>query len=622
MACIIILNPPSGISVGGRLTAIRISGTATECARVSVRIEMICAGMRRSATQSATVSFIVGASEGHWSTDFVPPPGTVQCNCGDHIDVTVTCAEGGSCSATPFSGTLNCPEEPRPVCPEITLVLPTRFEDCVDGSHPRVSLTVTFTLPAGGSVEGRLFYRGRDIGHDSGPSPLTVMSDLIALPPGPATVRAEVVDPPGCPATIVIFTVPPCETPSTDCPTIGEISPLADPDPCIDGRRVVHFSAPIDPGGRSVGYHWQYADDERSDSHEVHAPETVRGSHSYPPGTYTVTLVPEVEGCPPRVSKPFEVRPCPPPTPPPVCPGFVSEGSAEGCAPAGGTTTVHLSATLTLHPGVVDRNIRATILDESGHELAGGSGDGDSPLDLSTTTTAPAGRHTYPVRIDHPVGCSPDGIRVTVHACGGNGNGGGNGSSSCGSMVFIVGFFLAAAMATTVFTVVWATCFATGIPIFPCCRTPVPWWLWLVVIAAWLVAAIALGVWYLLCTLIKDCKCPTACDFLQLGVMTSLAGAAVAAYLIPCCPSVPWIAGVLGGLFVGALVTWVLSCRPSLCRILATLSLAFVSCVLVALGYLSLSPLGGCGSELVRAIEATLGGLVSIGTAACALREA
>ncbi|MCA9946798.1 MAG: hypothetical protein KC449_25130 [Anaerolineales bacterium] len=180
-------------------------------------------------------------------------------------------------------------------------------------------------------------------------------------------------------------------------------------------------------------------------------------------------------------------------------------------------------------------------------------------------------------------------------------------SSKCGSMVWIVGVLLALAASLTALTLAWYFCVPGSVP---------PAWIWATVVGVGIAAGLAIATWYILCALVPDCECPTKCDWLQIGTMVALAGAAILAWLGACCPT--WlIAASFGAAYLGALAGWIAACKPTTCYVLAAHLTAIVSGAAPAIAYIIWVPqIAACGSTLVNAVVATVGAILAAATAA------
>lgn len=196
---------------------------------------------------------------------------------------------------------------------------------------------------------------------------------------------------------------------------------------------------------------------------------------------------------------------------------------------------------------------------------------------------------------------------IDIPACDAGGDNGGGDGGACGSMVWIVGALLSLGASLTALTLVWYLCIPASVP---------PVWVWASVIAIDIAAGLAIATWYIICAFVPDCKCPTKCDWLQIGAMTAFASATILAWLSKCCPVWPIAAG-LGAAYTGALTAWIVACKPPKCTVLAANLTALVSGAIPAIAYIIwVPPIAACGSTLVSTIAATVGGILAAITAA------
>jgi hypothetical protein len=180
-------------------------------------------------------------------------------------------------------------------------------------------------------------------------------------------------------------------------------------------------------------------------------------------------------------------------------------------------------------------------------------------------------------------------------------------TNKCGTMVWVVGALLSLASSLTALTIAWHLCVPGSSP---------PVWVWGTVAGVGIAAGLAIATWYIVCGLVPECKCPTECDWLQIGTMVALSSSAILAWLSKCCP-IWFIAAAFGAVYIGALAGWVASCKPTLCRVLATQLTALVSGAAPAIAYIIWVPqIAACGSTLVNAMIATIGAILAASTAA------
>ena len=362
------------------------------------------------------------------------------------------------------------------------------------------------------------------------------------------------------------------------------------------------------------------------------SPLVLQGTGNYS-GTVTFDVkINSPSNCP-GASLPISFPSCP------ECPSIILDYDIGGCDETGNRSVTVTAVLDSPDPYSAQlKDLNDVVLDEVPTQP---SPPVSGQQTLSHSETLPGGTSkTYKVVINSPSGCSKSELTIDVPSCregacclpdgsceemteeecrqrGGNYQGDGTlcadvqcgDHTICGSMVFIVGALFAVAMALTILTLAWSFC-------VPPPMGPAPTWAWIVVGAAWGLAAVAVITWYVICSILPDCTCPTECDWLQIGVMIALAGAAIASYLISCCMGLWWLVAVILGLaFIGALIAWIRQCRPSLCQVLAVFLVTLVSVATPAIAYITLTPLGACGSALVNSIIVAVGAILAFATA-------
>jgi hypothetical protein len=129
--------------------------------------------------------------------------------------------------------------------------------------------------------------------------------------------------------------------------------------------------------------------------------------------------------------------------------------------------------------------------------------------------------------------------------------------------------------------------------------------------AAWLVAAVALAVWYALCG--------NGCGALLVTWESALFGAWLAAYMVTCCPTATVAVIGLAALAAVLFIAWVTSknCQPTACRVFA--ELMWVSAVPVATMFSYVGKVFPCGvvSGVQAANEAVVAALATLLVAYC-----
>jgi hypothetical protein len=575
MACSLTITSVAGVGVpGGTPSIIRVSGTAVDCTAVSVLV--YCRGTPFAG--SATV-----AADGAWSAELPVPSGS-GCQCGGNIVVQAVCTADPSCG-TSVSGSIEC--TPGGGCPRVTVDVST------GGCNADGSRSVTFNptiTPATPDIVVAHWAFGD--GHLSAPIlvPGPPASRTHGYVPGIAYTAELIIDSPeGCrPTEVPVGPLPPCACPEVEDLTVA-----------VSGCAGTAVAATATFNGSVAGtpslctFHWDFGDG----TGEV-VTTAPSASHAYArAGTFPAAVTVVCGACVRTTTIDVMVPAC--------CPELTTfAGAVAGCIDGKGRTAAVTFVAATNPAGATGRFIWLF-------------GDGESQ-----TTTVPSVPHAYTIagpRIAQVTfapsepGCltSSRSFALEIPVCGpGDEPGGGTKPSSCGALVWIIGALLAAAMALTVLTLAWQVCYPPGPPT----------WLWLVVAGAWLLAGLAIALSYLICSFSwfgLDCPCLTRCDWLQLATMMFAAGAAVASYLATCCHIPLWwaIIAALGALFLAALITWIVACKPTACRVLAALLVAISSAALPAIAYIAFTPLAACASALATGIATTIGGLLALATA-------
>lgn len=415
--CTITIGSVVGTTMGGALTKITVTGTATDCAAVVVTIQ--CPG------QKVTKQFPVsgGSFTAVFDAAALRPS---ECYCRGKIQVVVTCATDASCFDS-LSGQLECEGAD---CPDV-LVSAVPDPECEGGK-----LTVTLNAAAfgGGSPSAQWSYGDLTSGAPFVLSP-GIHSETHDYPPGSYTATLNIA---GCPSQTVAIDV--------ECPPHGgcpDIVIWASPDTnaCTGGKMDVALNA-FNPGSETVA-EWDFGD-------AVAAGVTLPAGggttlhHDYAPGTYTVTLTPK--GCPP-LQVTFTVPECP-------CPAFTVWADPDISACAGGKMDVALNAA---NPG-------SGVM--TGSWDFGDSGGAGVSLPPGGTTihhdyAAPG---TYTATL-HVKGCASLPVKFTLPECPGTpdrpeepgggddgGDGGGDGSL-CGLLCIAVA--LLAAMGLVAIALAW-----------------------------------------------------------------------------------------------------------------------------------------------------------------------
>ena len=127
MACQITIAPPIGqeTTVGQGITALTVSGTATDCSAVRVQVHQTQPVNVSTPQKTATVT------NGEWSVDFTVAAGDFQlgtflCGRGNKYVIETECADDSNCKPDFASDLINCGN-----CPEVNITVTPG--DCVNG---------------------------------------------------------------------------------------------------------------------------------------------------------------------------------------------------------------------------------------------------------------------------------------------------------------------------------------------------------------------------------------------------------------------------------------------------------------------------------------------------------
>ena len=340
-------------------------------------------------------------------------------------------------------------------------------------------------------------------------------------------------------------------------------------------------------------------------------PFTLQGFKSYPGGTTQVFRVVFLSpaGCVEHMTPPYAIPSC--------AAGEMPGGSghwghvAGDCPPvswhqkigrcdANGNREVKVKATLG-GAGLVTAELRDSqnALLDSKNQAA--------PYDLQGAETYPGGTtQEFRVVVTQPKRCGDAKFTVDLGECG-SGSSASSGNS-CPQFVWIIGGLLALAASLTAVGALLAVCAPTSVV--------VPAWLWPTIGALYLVVGALIAVWFAVCNLWPSCKCPTACDWLQIGTMSAIAVAIMVFWLGSCCAT-DWLYWVFGSAYLASAIAWTAACKPSFCTWNAAHLVAIVSGALPATGYILifLPQAALCASgvvltaaETVAAISAALAG--------------
>ena len=217
MACTLTITGVTGITTGGTLTSIVVTGQATNCNSVTVQIE--CG----TGQPQKLTNVPVDTSTGTWTATFQAVP--ESCVCSKLIRVVALCDDQlQSCHAT-FNKELECVEGGGQVCPSIVSVLLSPGDCNPDGTR---TVQITCQLDSTSSYSAHLVDSsnntiGVPLSNVSGPQTLSGGGNYA----GTETFRVIVTQPTGCPASIPFSVqIPACLT----CPSVT-IVPTISPVP-------------------------------------------------------------------------------------------------------------------------------------------------------------------------------------------------------------------------------------------------------------------------------------------------------------------------------------------------------------------------------------------------------
>jgi hypothetical protein len=412
--------------------------------------------------------------------------------------------------------------------------------------------------------------------------------------------KNEIIQPPPPPKNPVTFTT-------------GKDSECNCPPGTINDMRLVEVEAHVDYSPNKAKAYLQDSNNKILDPgppNAISIPFDLKGSGCYKGGTteefYCIFTDPPNM---PKYSTKHFIKPCP--VQPPIdekCTCIHSYNVEYGvCNKDMATVPVTVTATAEL---TADCDPNMTLTAELRCEMNSvldGPKTGKSVQLIWGPTDYPEGSHQifYLCITDPPKCANKENTKIDVNVpkCGkekppeeGPPAGQGTGGSGCGKMLWIVGILLSLGAAITAIVITGSSC-----------GGPPPVWLLYFVVGLDIAAALAVALWYILCHTLPGCNCPTGCDWLKIGTMTTFAAFDVVSWIILCCPLVKWVAGGFFAAFLGAFVAWTVRCKPSECEIYDTLEVALVSGAVPAISYLALVPqLAACGSGILVAINGTL----------------
>ena len=281
MACTIAISPPTGqeASPGQGVISLTVSGTATDCSAVRVRVQ------QTTPVNAATPQKTVSVTGGQWSVDFSVNAGdfalgTLVCGRGNKYAIEAECVDDSTCSEVLTSDLISCGD-----CPDVDITVTPG--DCVDGRRT-VHLKADVVSPADatytwlfGTDEDNQPGEDSQSGDGSGnpwlPAPVsgvrTVEADHIYEPAGdqPQVVTVTFVTSTGPNSECVAdrqFTLEPCDCElKVSLEVLDSQGTQVPTDECLEPGSYV--AAVTDPTGSDVGYAWSVdgsADDGQDDA--------------------------------------------------------------------------------------------------------------------------------------------------------------------------------------------------------------------------------------------------------------------------------------------------------------------------------------------------------------------
>jgi hypothetical protein len=364
-----------------------------------------------------------------------------------------------------------------------------------------------------------------------------------------------------------------CEE-QTNCPLVTAKAPKIS-DCNKDGTRTVSFFYQFVSQGTPVGAKL-LVDGVVEDSVPASPPPAATFVLTYsttlPPGTHSVAYVFDPVACGGNTTT-FEVDPCPLPG---DCPKITFEEPRFESDCRDGSRSVRVVATVEPQGAPVNAN----LVGAGGTVLASATGQ-ITKFTLSGVQNLPNGTTTISVVVTAPNGCPGSTQQVQVDCpsaprpSGGPSSGGSDDDDGGGGGCFFGRVLIVMLFATALFLFIIGICLA------------LPYLLIAAAVAA-VVAGIAFALWWAFCG--------SKCAALLLMWQVAAIGAAVAAFLVLCCPWVIFVAIGLGLAALAGFFGWIQACRPSACKVLFELLWLFVTPVPFILKPLSaIAPCGDPG---------------------------
>jgi hypothetical protein len=598
--CVITINTPVGVRsiTTQQLVAIRVSGTATGCNGNAVDVRV---GRSAGPPPAPITEPSVPVMGGLWSVDVDVTGQSPPFQCEDLLDIFVVCSADRQCQQLLQRTRLQCPQ---PTCPDFTVAV--SVQGCA-GAGNSATATFTVTFPAAVTPPPGCTYLWILSGPPGAPPdqtttvPSTSASYSQPPPLGTAFPGAVVMtcgDPQtGTCTNQEAFNVP---IPSCLCPattggvivTHGDLEGL-----CAGsgGTATVDFNVVLNPPNPSCQLQWNFGD---ATAPQTTAPGVLSTTHTYvqpsdPATPYQVTVTALCDGCAPPYPQGMTTVPIPA-----CCPVITGINPIPlDCDDAQRS----MAFTATTNPPGAPGTFTWDFGDGSPPASSGASST--SPSHSYQTPTAP---RTIQVTFTPQVpGCPTSSFSATFPIPPCEEEGGGR-SALCGSFAVIIAALLGVIIALGLLALVLSQCL--GIPIWPTYA-----WIWYTIAVLGFAVALTFLIWYLICAF-GICDCPSRCDLLEIGWMSTLIGALVGLYLGGCCSGWMWL--VVAGLFAASTAmfgVWLNSCNPSLCLILVDLLVVFTTGAGTIFSFLGLAPpVALCGRGWVRITAAIMAGILAI----------
>lgn len=282
MACTLTITGVAGMTTGGTLTSIVVSGESTNCTSVNVRIQ--CSDGQPQTLTNVAVD--TATTPWTWTATFDNVP--ESCVCSKGIDVTAQCGQKGqSCQAT-SSAVLKCmPGGGGGACPSITGSSASIGSDCnPDGTRQvQISFQLNGTNYSAHLVDSNNVTIGA-LSNVSGPQTLSGQGNYT----GTETFSVFVTQPADCAGFSSTVGIPECD----ECPNIHWV-PSINPDPNSPGNYTAAMTVMLDSTSPYDAELWEGSTEWASTPGPVVGPYNLQsGTESLPANTsrtYEVKII-------------------------------------------------------------------------------------------------------------------------------------------------------------------------------------------------------------------------------------------------------------------------------------------------------------------------------------------